>query len=97
MPKKPTKAEQAHMNQVAALGCIPCRLDGIPGSPACIHHAKTALIRSRDNMKVIGMCPQHHQHGQFCLSRHGDPKEFAEKYGDDDRLLEIVDELLRRD
>jgi hypothetical protein len=94
MPKKPTKAEREHMNKVVSLGCVPCLLNGIPDCPACFHHAKTALIRRRDHMKGIGMCPQHHQHGEFCLSRHGDPKEFAEKYGDDDKLLEIVDKLL---
>jgi hypothetical protein len=51
-------AERAHMAKVAAMGCLVC------GQPATVHHV-TASIEGgripRSHMRVVGLCPPHHQ------------------------------------
>ena len=93
MKRSATKAEREHMTRVAELGCIPCIIMGIEGTPAAIHHAKEYGGQKRNHMKVIGMCGDHHQTGK--ISRHGvGAMVFKNKFGDDTSLLEIVNKLL---
>lgn len=84
---KPTAKDKRHFARVVEDGCILC------GGPAEIHHDTTGLgMGQRDHSKVIALCPGHHRYG--TINRHGTPKEFAEKYGPDAELLEIVEGML---
>ena len=84
-----TKAEKAHMDAVASLGCLICK------RPAAIHHARNRTGRRRDHMRVIPLCPAHHQHDK--LSAHGMYHDrFFELYGDEVSMLEQVEQQLGR-
>ncbi len=77
---KPTAADKRHFDKVAELGCI------IDGQPAEIHHSRDGLgMGQRDHTQVIPLCPKCHRLGR--ISRHGSPREFAEKYGTDAELV----------
>ena len=90
MSKKPaTKAEKAHMDRVASIGCLICR------RPAAIHHARMPFTsgKRRNNMKVIPLCPSHHQHD--AISAHGMYHDkFFELYGSEADMLDEVEDIL---
>lgn len=55
-----TKAESAHMERVASLGCCVCRRIGHGYVPAEVHHvAEGSGLRS--NWSVVPLCPEHHR------------------------------------
>ena len=57
-----TKAESAHMERVASLGCCVCRRIGHGYVPAEVHHvAEGSGLRS--NWSVVPLCPEHHRGG----------------------------------
>ncbi len=93
-----TAAEKKHMQQVADLGCIACYLQGTPGTPAELHHAReTAGMGQRaSNMDVIGLCPAHHRgtHHPAVPSIHLARREFIKHFGTEADLLAKVRELL---
>ena len=92
----PTAKHRRRWNKVIELGCIPCLIDGIEGTPAGISHAHGHGYRDHD--KVWGSCEPHHlyQHAEpGILNRHKNPIEFREKYGTDSELVLMVDELLK--
>ena len=100
--KAPTAAEQAHMDRVAALGCLACRLDGFPGTPAELHHSRLrpdgtaygAGCRA-SHFEVIPLDPIHHRGGAKGIpSRHLTEADFTARYGDDLVLLAHVNRLL---
>lgn len=100
--KGPTPAEQEHMDRVAAMGCLACRLDGFPGTPPEIHHSRLrpdgtaygAGCRA-SHFETIPLCPPHHRGGvKGVPSRHGSEERFVARYGDDLVLLALVARLL---
>ncbi len=92
--KKPTKAEQEHMNNVAELNCIACRQLGHYDTPAEIHHLRTGMgMGQRNNhFMVIPLCPTHHRTGPDAF--HQSKKNFEARFGTELELLEEVKRLL---
>jgi len=87
----PTKAQKAHYDKVARLGCILCRHLGYTDSPCEIHHIRRA--GKRDTAPVIGLCPEHHRGntGIHGLGR----KAFERKYNlTEEQLLAEVESLI---
>jgi hypothetical protein len=59
MSRHKTKAESAHMDRVASLGCLICRRILDTYSAAHLHHvAEGSGLRS--NFAVVPLCPEHH-------------------------------------
>lgn len=51
-----------YMAQVARLSCLGCRIRGIDGTPAEVHHArKHGGLRSNTHKDTIPLCPHHHR------------------------------------
>ncbi len=74
----PTAEEQAHIEAVAALGCLVC------GQPAEVHHVMRCLgkVRRRDHRFVVPVCPAHHR-GTEGVHGLGSEDAFACLYGID--------------
>ena len=89
--KAPTKAEREWMDWIASLGCIACRKDGIPDSPASVHHI-VQWNRRLGHMFTLPLCYQHHQGGGIggVPSVHQAKRTFARRYGTE---LELLAEL----
>lgn len=51
--------ESAHMEKVAATGCILCQHIGHGYTPAEVHHVFDTAERS--SFLTIGLCPEHHR------------------------------------
>ena len=85
MSKKPaTAAEKAHMDRVAALGCIIC------GKPACIHHVRQYGSK-RDHKKVLPICDKHHGNmGEFGVALHAGVNKWEKVNGTQEKWLAIV-------
>lgn len=88
-----SKAEEDHKNAVAELGCLACRLNGIPDSPAEIHHVRIASSH-KDDMKVFPLCPIHHRLGMFDIAIHESRPRFENEFMTEQEFLDWVDELL---
>ena len=76
-----TKADRAHLDRVASLGCILCRHLGLGETPAQIHHPRTGLGMSQraPHSDAIPLCPEHHL---GATGVHGmGSRAFARKYG----------------
>jgi hypothetical protein len=90
--------DRQHLSQLAALGCIACRLDGHYETPAEIHHIRTGMGMGQRNshQKAIPLCPAHHRGtaGKAVPSVHGTPKAFLFRYGTELDLLAEVNRLL---
>ena len=58
-----TKAERAHLNQIAEQGCVLCLHLGYGRTDAEIHHLRHGMGMSQrnNNMNVIPLCPEHHR------------------------------------
>lgn len=95
--RKPTVAEQNHMDNVRQLGCIVCRSLGLYGVAAEIHHID-GKTKPQAHMKVLPLCYEHHRMGsdKEPISRHPYKKRFVDAYGTEESLLEKVTELLTR-
>jgi hypothetical protein len=89
-----TKAEKAHHDAVAALGCIACRIDGIFNTHVSIHHVE-GRTKPGCEMKVLALCGPHHQTGgKEAPAIHPWKKRFTEKYGTQEELMEMTAQLL---
>lgn len=92
-----TKAEKQHLNRVAALGCIACYLQGTPGTPAEIHHPRAGRGKCQraSHMDGIPLCPPHHRgtHHPAVPSIHLAKLAFIERFGTEDKLLQLVQQL----
>jgi hypothetical protein len=76
------------MARIAELGCIACSLDGIPGTPAEVHHIRHQ--GGRKHFLTIPLCPPHHRGDNGTVSVHGSPKKFKMLYGDELDLLNLT-------
>ena len=92
--KHKTKAEKLHMNKVAELGCIACRVIGYEDTPASLHHIRSNVGAGQkaSHYEVIPLCPHHHQHGPNAI--HQSKKNFEADFGTELELLGMVDGLL---
>lgn len=91
-----TKAERAHLNRVAELGCIACLLDGYQDTPSEIHHprAGSGAGQRSSHMLALPLCPAHHRTGGLGVAIHAGQKTWEKKYGTEAELLTRVTELL---
>jgi len=88
-------AKQSRFSRLAEMGCILCRVLGMPGTPAEIHHLRSGagMGQRAPDHRTIPLCPEHHR-GNSGLHGLG-TREFARVYGlDEEALLERVEELL---
>lgn len=69
-----------YMAQVARLSCLPCRLLGIEGTPAQVHHPrKFGGLRSNVDKETIPVCDPHHDGTEQSI--HMNRKHVAEMFG----------------
>ena len=92
--KSKTLAEKKHMQRVAELGCIVCKKNGYPDTPAELHHIPSGAMGKRsDNFSVIPLCPYHHRNSDE--SYHRNPLYFSQTWGTQTELLEETLEWLK--
>jgi hypothetical protein len=97
MSNNPTAKQRRLWGKIAALGCLPCFIDGTEDTPAGISHKHAPGYRDHD--MVFPACPIHHleQHAVDGIpNRHKNPIEFKNKYGDDDYLCALTMEKLTK-
>lgn len=91
----PTKERQEHFEKICELGCIVCLIFKDLYSPPVIHHNRKGLgMRQRDDNKVIGLCPMHHDAGGPGVAIHASQKEFESRYGTEQQLLDETNKRL---
>jgi hypothetical protein len=90
-----TKAERAHLDRVARLGCALCNRLGYGESPAEIHHPRTGTGAGRkaSHFDAIPLCPAHHRLGNDALHVRG-RKAWERLHGVTE--LELLDETRNR-
>ena len=90
------KADRAHLDRLATLGCIVCHNEGFGHSSANIHHIRhqQGMSRRAPHTEAIPLCPQHHQHGGLGVAIHSGRQTWEAKYGTERELLAQVRELL---
>ena len=56
------KADKAHMDRVASMGCILCKHLGLGQTQAHIHHIREGqgMSQRASNFLVVPLCPTHH-------------------------------------
>ncbi|HUW75266.1 MAG TPA: Ref family recombination enhancement nuclease [Gallionella sp.] len=90
------KAEKSHLDKVASLGCIVCRIIHHVFTPACIHHLTGIKYRSTgkkaSNFHVIGLCHNHHQGHQGVHTMGMRPWEAA--FGTQEYLLDYTNQII---
>lgn len=94
-----TAAERAYVSRVAALGCMCCWESRVE-----IHHAKlkgqVAMGKKSSHYDAIPLCSVCHRTGdgkeesQGRIGYHWSPKEFSERYGSQEELLQKVKQRL---
>ena len=90
---KPTAAEKRLHNQIAALGCIACRLDGNHNPVVSIHHID-GRTKPGAHLKVLPLCAGHHQDGTGIpglIAVHPWKARFEAAYG---RQLDLLDRCM---
>jgi hypothetical protein len=89
------KADSTYMGIVADLGCIVCRNNGYPDSPAECHHiGNKTLGKKASNRDIIPLCPIHHRSGNNGVAVHSGRKSFEKNFGTEQELLNQTLELL---
>lgn len=92
-----TAAESRHLDRVARLCCVLCRVHlGIADTPAEIHHPRTGAGAGRkaSHFDAIGLCPTHHRLGNEALHTMG-RKAWERHYGITEiELLQVTKNLL---
>lgn len=88
---KASRAEQFHMNLVAAMGCIVCRHQGVL-KKAALHHVRTGygFAQRASHWEVLPLCPDHHQNGGFGMAFHAGERTWMAKFGTEIALLAEV-------
>lgn len=91
----PSKADRELWDNMASLGCIACRKDGIFNSLVSIHHIE-GRTRPGAHRKVLPLCGQHHQHDDTDpaerIGVHPYKARFEARYG---RQLDLLDDCLQ--
>ena len=96
--KSKTKAEKFHMNKVADLGCIACRIMGYEDTPPQLHHIRgngkdsPGIGQKSSNFEVIPLCIHHHLTGENAI--HKNKANFEADFGTEKELLGMVEGLL---
>lgn len=83
-----TADEVAYQSRVADLGCICCRLLGVPQlTNTEIHHVRRGRLRADCHYDVLPLCNQCHR-GRFSI--HGDKSILRQIGKSENELLDIV-------
>lgn len=92
-----TKAEKAHLNALADIGCIVCLNLGYGFTPAEIHHIRHGVGMGQRNShkNAIPLCHTHHRTGGHGVAFHAGKKAFESSYGTEVELLAQLIELLK--
>lgn len=91
-----TKAEKLLHDQLAALGCIACRIDGVENLHVSIHHID-GRTKPGAHQRVLPLCAGHHQTGTGApglIAVHPWKNRFEAKYGSQIDLLQKCMELI---
>lgn len=94
---KPTAAEKRLHDQLATLGCIACRMDGVYQPVVSIHHID-GRTKPGAHMKVLPLCAGHHQDGTGIpglIAVHPWKARFEAAYGKQLDLLSRCMDLLK--
>ena len=95
-----TKSERQHLARLTDIGCIACRLQGTPGTPAEIHHPRdrVGIGQRAGHMDAIPLCPAHHRGTMHPAvpSIHLDKQRFIEECGTEADLLEATRAVLAK-
>lgn len=93
--KAATVSERAHLDRVAALGCIACRNMGHQDTPAEIHHllAGAGMGQRSPHWRVLPLCFHHHS-AQGVDGIHGGVDTWEAVHGTEQELLAQVYSLL---
>lgn len=101
----PTRAESARMSAIKDGPCVCCEQIGMPSYCPEIHHLLSGNKR-RGHRFTVGLCAWHHRSvladgytkssmtAIYGPSLADGSKPFREKFGSDDELLAIQDQLL---
>lgn len=83
----PTADERQYMADVAQLGCIACRILGLPDTPSEVHHRRsgTGMGRRASHYDTIPLCPGHHRLNEDAIHRR--PTLFVELFGTEAELI----------
>ena len=88
--KPATRAEKAHMDKVAALGCLICKCPLVE-----LHHPHYGMGKRSSNYDVIPLCLAHHRSGRFGYCIHNGAKTTQINWGMSERqMVEEVKALL---
>ncbi|MBF4177259.1 Ref family recombination enhancement nuclease [Lelliottia nimipressuralis] len=94
MAKRQNKAEKAHTDKVAQLGCVACYvMSGKWGTPGQIHHPRAGQGMGQRSgwFKVICLCVNHHTNsGNGKLAIHSGYESFTSMYGNEEELLNLT-------
>jgi hypothetical protein len=85
-----------HLQRIKEMPCIACLQMGYTTYGVDAHHILSGGRRIGD-FDTIPLCPPHHRGGENhegWVSRHPWRREFEARYGTEERLLEIVKEML---
>lgn len=104
------KAQRHRMASIKLIGCLACRIDGRGYVPCEVHHLNEGGRHGgerRGHDFTIGLCPWHHRGtcregwtvadmtAGYGSSWAHEPTRFSLSYGEDDRLLQYQNDLLR--
>ncbi len=78
----PTAAQKRYWSQLAELGCIACRKDGVHNTHVSIHHIE-GRVKSDAHWLVLPLCGPHHQHrdDSGVIGVHPYKSTFQARYG----------------
>jgi len=92
-----TSDERQYHDEMAKLGCIACRLDGVANSFVVIHHID-GRTKKNAHMEVLPLCSNHHQHDDTDpagrIGVHPWKARFEKRYGGQYQLLAMCNNLI---
>ena len=89
-----TKAQHRHLNRVAALGCIACKLLCLGESPSQVHHIREGRI-ARNHWLTLPLCPRHHTGASMSVHMDKDALMMALGVASEfDLLAEVIEALV---
>jgi hypothetical protein len=92
--RPPNKKEKAWLDAICQLGCIVCRNEFGLFSPACPHHI-AGKTKDGAHFLTIPLCGPHHQTGGQGVAFHATGKKnWENRYGTQQELLEQTKKLV---
>ncbi|HAR06388.1 MAG TPA: recombinase [Pseudomonas sp.] len=95
--RNPSASDKRFHSQLAALGCIACRIDGHSNPVVSIHHID-GRTKPGAHKLVLPLCAGHHQDGTGIpglIAVHPWKRRFEDRYGRQEDLLAMCMELLK--